>query len=247
MQMNWMRLMNDFPREGEGVGGGGSEGASPAPGSEGGDVGSLSPPPSALDTGTVTPVDPNANPASGDDTPAGGEGEGAKPNDPPPPDPFDAAKLTLPEGLTLPEEIGKTFADTLNNPDLSPQERGQALLDLYSKQMTEQAEAGMKAAADSWTEMTAKWRDEIKALPEFTGKVDAELGAVKQALISAGAGDEFFAALNLTGAGNHPAVVQMLHKLTTHLREGGAVGGATKPSSGKTRADIMYPSMTAKE
>ena len=35
--------------------------------------------------------------------------------------------------------------------------------------------------------LQSKWRDEIKALPEFAGKLDAELGATKQALLAAAA------------------------------------------------------------
>lgn len=237
--MTWRKLMNEILREGEGAGGGGggSEGAAADAGAGAEEVAPASSALSGDDTQAAGGGDDTV--AGGEDTQAGG-GEAEV-------EAFDVAKLTLPEGVTLPEEVGGEFAKVLNDPKLSPQERGQALLDLYVKQNENLAKAGAEAAKATWDEMQSKWRDEIKALPEFAGKLDAELGATKQALLAAGAKPEFFAALNLTGAGNNPHIVQMFHKLTQHLREGGGVGGGAKPVSAKSAAAIMYPSMTAKE
>lgn len=231
-KMKW-QLLNEIPREGEGAGGagGGSEGA-------GGDTGA-----GAEGQGTTPSPEPSAlsgedTQAGGQDTQAGGEAEAIEA--------FDVAKLALPEGFELPEELGKEFTKLVND-KMTPQERGQALLDLYTKQVEDQAKAGVEAGAKAWADLNAQWRDEIKALPEFAGKVDEELGATKQALLAAGATPEFFKALDLTGAGNNSHIVQMFHKLTQHLREGKGVSGGAKPMSARSAASIMYPSMNAKE
>lgn len=241
-KMKW-QLLNEIPREGEGAGGagGGSEGA-------GGDTGA-----GAEGQGTTPSPEPSA--LSGEDTQAGGQdtqagggqdsqaGGGEAEAEV---EAFDVAKLTLPEGFELPEELGGEFTKLVNG-EMSPQERGQALLDLYVKQVEDQAKAGAEAGAKAWADLNAQWRDEIKALPEFAGKVDEELGATKQALLAAGATPEFFKALDLTGAGNNSHIVQMFHKLTQHLREGKGVSGGAKPMSARSAASIMYPSMNAKE
>lgn len=231
-KMKW-QLLNEIPREGEGAGGAGG-------GSEGADGGTGA---GAEGQGTTPSPEPSA--LSGEDTQAGGQdmqaggGEAEV-------EAFDVAKLTLPEGFELPEELGGEFTKLVND-EMTPQERGQALLDLYVKQVEGQAKAGVEAGAKAWTDLNAQWRDEIKALPEFAGKLDEELGATKQALLAAGATPDFFKALDLTGAGNNPHVVQMFHKLTQHLREGKGVSGGAKPMSARSAASIMYPSMNAKE
>lgn len=160
---------------------------------------------------------------------------------------LDAAALTLPEGFDFPDELRGEFAAVLGNETLGPQERAQALLDLYAKQVgsvTEALTAKMaEESAAAYNAMQESWRTELRALPQFAGaNLEPELGAIKQALLAQGADEKFFEALNVTGAGNHPAIVSMLHKLTLPLREGGAVSGT---SVGRTvnPARNLYPTM----
>ena len=149
---------------------------------------------------------------------------------------LDAAALTLPEGFDFPDELRGEFATVLGDEKLGPQERAQALLDLYAKQaetFTGALTARMaEEAATAYSAMQESWRTELRALPQFAGaKLEPELGAIKQALVAQGADEKFFEALNITGAGNHPAIVSMLHKLTLPLREGGAVSGTSAARS----------------
>jgi hypothetical protein len=149
-----------------------------------------------------------------------------------PPAPFDLAALTLPEGLELPEELGKTFAEVLDDRNLSSQERGQKLIDMYSENLKTVSEQMTQANMDLWTKTNDGWREQIKELPEFKANPDAEAGKVLQALTSIGAGEDFFKALDLTGAGNHPSILQVLHRLAKPYMEGGVVQGqgGAKPS-----------------
>lgn len=180
-----------------------------------------------------------------EDAPA--EDEAASADTPPVPA-FDVGALTIPEGFALPEELGKIFGDVLNDDKLSPQERGQQLLDMYIKNTGEtqvaQVAAAEAAAKETWKTMNNEWRDQIKSLPEFKADPDGEAGKVLQALTTIGAGPEFFAALDLTGAGNHPAILQVLHRLAKPLFEGSAVGGVSKPASTRRLGDAIYTSAT---
>lgn len=246
MNLWQMMLMNEglLPTvlrsaEGEGgAGGGGDVGAPPA------DGGAVETPPGdgASDTNAdaggeaETSLLGGANAEGGENAEGGAEGGEA-------PEAFDPAALTIPEGMTLPEDLGTEFSAIINNGELSPQERGQQLFDLYAKGLNSAGEAARKESVEAWTSMNKQWREETKALPEFSKGVDAELGAIKQTLMTLGAGDDFFTALNLTGAGNNPHVLQMLHKLTAPFREGGGVGGGANASRTRSSADVMYPSM----
>lgn len=148
---------------------------------------------------------------------------------------FDVASVKLPEGVTLDEEVGKSFTDIFNNAELSLQERGQQLLDLHVKALSDlqisAAETFKTTAQGEWTKMNDEWRGQIKDLPEFKANPDAEAGKVMQALKAVGADDKFFSAMDLTGAGNHPAVLQVLHRLTKPFLEGSAVGADGKAAA----------------
>lgn len=161
-----------------------------------------------------------------------------------PPAAFDIAALTLPDGVVLDEAVGKSFTELLNDTALSPQERGQKLFDLYSQNTTAMQTATQEAQVAAWAELNNTWRAEVDALPEFKGKVDVELGAIKQVLTGPDfkAPKEFFSALDLTGAGNNPHILSMLHKLTAPYREGKPVVGDAAVQAGNRLAG-MYPTM----
>lgn len=171
----------------------------------------------------------------------GGEGKAADSSQSA--EPFAITQLTLPEGYTLPEEVGTAFADLINNGEMSPQERAQGLMDLYTKNAETQAAAAAEQQTAVWNDLNEKWRAESLALPEFKDNPDATAGNLKQALIAVGADNEFFKALDLTGAGNHPAVMKTLLALAKPHMEGGSVKAGGKAASTVKAADVMYPTM----
>lgn len=244
----WLSLHRNAEGEGGGGAGGdggqagaepaGGEGAAPAAGGE-------SPSPSLLSRAGQEPAAGNDTVAGGADTLEGGEskegGEGGEA-----PAPFSVESLTLPEGFELDAELGKSFSDILTNDKLSPQERGQALADLHAQTVqkvtqavTEQLQTqGMEA----FTQMNADWAKQTRELPEFKANPDAEVGKIFQVLTTLGAGEEFFTAVDMTGAGNHPAIMQVLHRLVQPFLEGGPVGGEGKPVAGKQLGANIYKS-----
>ena len=254
MKINdWMKFVPFHLPEGVDGGGGADAGSSGSGEGAGGAAvvaGENAAPPAAAPAAGEEPTKTFLTEPKGEGEKPAGEGEakegGEAKGEGEAPASFDITKVTLPEGMTLDEESAKTFAEILGDDKLSPQERGQKFIDLHTaalKQVSETvAEQVKEANLKAYQELNEKWRNEIKALPEFKANPDAEAGKVMQALISVGAGEEFFRALDLTGAGNHPAIVQVLHRLAAPHFEGKAVGGAGKPASAKRLGDNIYTS-----
>lgn len=159
---------------------------------------------------------------------------------------FDLAAVKLTEGFELDAEVGKSFSEILTKEDLSPQERGQQLMDLHTTAIKSAVESAVQQHTEAnltqFKTMNDTWRAEILALPEFKDNPDEVGGKMMQALVSVGADQKFFDALDLTGAGNHPAIVQVLHRLTKPLMEGGAVHGAGPQAAKKEPGANIYTS-----
>lgn len=144
--------------------------------------------------------------------------------------PFDATKLTLPEGMKADDPAFKTFTEVFTDDKLDSQTRGQKLIDLYHSNVKAMADASRQA----WTDTNAKWVNEVKADAEIGGaKFDTTKTTIARAIDSLGPelSVAFRQGLDATGAGNHPAIWKGLAKMASLLTEGGHVQGA--PPSGK--------------
>lgn len=156
----------------------------------------------------------------------------------------------LPEGFEM-SEAGKpilekfsTFAREAN----LTQDQAQKFMDLYAE--VEQTRA--KSSKDTFEAMNAEWRKQTETDKEFGGeKLKENLGFAAKA-IEAFAGKtsaEFKDALNVTGIGNHPAMVRFL------IAVGKAVGqdklifgrGASDAPANKSAAEQMFPSLAPKK
>ena len=146
-----------------------------------------------------------------------------------------AEDIALPEGLQADPEIVNGLVETLNA-DQTPQERAASLLDLH-KQVLDQSEKQMQEA---WQSTQEEWRKAVKALPEVGGdNLDQTLGDIAKVVDRYG-GKEAREALDLTGAGNHPAVVQLFAKLARDLNETPPVSGEPPSGAPKSRAERMF-------
>ena len=143
---------------------------------------------------------------------------------------FDAAKLTLPEGLKTDDPTFKAFTEFMADDKLSAHDRGQKLLDLYTKQIKESSEASVNA----WNDMQKDWIGKVKADPDIGG---AKFEPTKQTISKAidGLGTQLAAevrqALDVTGAGNNPAIWKAFAKWASMLTEGGHVAGSPAASA----------------
>lgn len=167
------------------------------------------------------------------------------------PAPLTVESFTIPEGMeAAPDEVKQEFVDILNDAEKSPQERAQALVDLQSKLMTQAAE-DLRSA---WDEQQSAWQKEVEKDPELGGtKMSENLAQVSKLIDTYGSTqsdatkraeevDALRKALDYTGAGNHPAIIKFLFRVSKDLSEGGPVSGQPAPTS-QSLAQKMFPSM----
>ena len=167
--------------------------------------------------------------AEGRDAPgdAGDEGDGGAPES--------YADFTLPEGLTVDEEMLKEAAPIFKEMGLT-QEQAQKQVDLYVK--------GVQAAAqkqvDAFNQLKESWRESSKTDKEFgNDKFDENLKVANSALTKFGT-PEFSKLLRDYGLGNHPEVIRFAYrvgKLTQEDNPGAGDAGSEK----KDRVSVLYP------
>lgn len=157
------------------------------------------------------------------------EGEGE-------PEPLTVEALTVPEGVELSPEVSGKFVEILNNAELSPNDRANALLEL-------QADA-MKAASEQssalWQETQQQWQDEVRNDPEIGGeKLDQNLANVRKFLDEYGS-PELDDVMAMTGVGNNIHMARFMVKLAKNFTEGQPLSG--RPASqAKDAASVLYP------
>lgn len=158
---------------------------------------------------------------------------------PAPAAPLDASSFTLAEGETLHE----SFLSILNNAELTPQQRGQSLLDLHAQLTREASEAGSRNREAEQQE----WQRQVETDPVIGG------ANLTQTLTQVGRVMDMFApattpegiairqAFDVTGAGNHPEIVRFLSALGSQFREATPPPNGQPTTSGSTStAQLMY-------
>jgi hypothetical protein len=181
------------------------------------------------------------------------DGANKKPEDKPTgaPEKYEAWKV--PEGYELDAKLVEQASPIFKELGLT-QEQSQKLVDFYATN----ALADSKRSMDAWLETRRDWVKTMKS-DETLGKLkgpdgnfgpDSKLvktvnmamdGLQNPQLVA-----DFKAALNLTGAGDNPAVVRVLYALASQVSEGTeyAKGNPTKPASGRpSPGAAMYPNL----
>lgn len=175
--------------------------------------------------------------------------EKAEDKKPEPKAPEEYGEFTIPEGTTLDEQTATEFKGLAKELDLT-QEQAQKLLDFGGGKLQAQIEAPYKL----WAETQAKWQAEVKADPEIGGtKFEQSIKDAAQVFVP-GESNPFVKtdaeakslreALNMTGAGNNPAIVKLFVKIGTLLKESGPLSGGPVKDSADTLLAKMYPTMT---
>lgn len=142
----------------------------------------------------------------------------------------------MPDGMTIDaEELARAHA--LFAESGLPQEHAQKFVDHAVSREKAAAERGLKA----FIELQNKWVSEIKADPDIGGaKLNASMAAAARA-IDRLAVSGLREALNLTGAGNHPAVVKAFVRLGQLISEDRfAPGHDAAPAAPRSPAEVIY-------
>ncbi len=170
-----------------------------------------------------------------------GAGEGNKPA-PEPMKPEDY-KLELPEGITADDPLLTAFLEGAAKGGMD-NESVQAVVSALGPKLAEQLQAPVKA----WTTLNETWQAEVKADPVIGGaNLPATIKTVADAISLVSTPEEAQAAreaLTMTGAGNNPAIVRLMHRMASRLVEKGAVQG-NSPAESRSAAAVLYPSHNA--
>lgn len=168
---------------------------------------------------------------------------GAPPSEPAP-ELFDPAKLVLPEGMKAEGEVFDKFVNHIKETGLTTAQAS-ALIGMHAEQVKSLVSAFQAQQADAWKNVNEAWVKEIRADPEIGGdKLEKEVVPAISSLINEFGGPEVRTALNLTGAGNNPALTRFLFKVASALSEGRHVQGNPPAAPPKTAAQILYPNHT---
>ncbi len=198
--------------------------------------------PEAIATGPV--AESTVQGASGSDSVAGGENGSDKPAEdalkteaelPP----IEYTEFKFPENFEKDDSILQEFTGLAKEARL-PQEQAQRLIDLGSKMQT----VFEQKAMDFWKQTNEQWTDAVKADPEVGGSNLAGVQAAVSKTIDQYGGAEakqIRDALLTTGAGNNPALVKYLYRMSKQLVEGNPTQGAPVRQVAKNAAAVMYP------
>lgn len=130
----------------------------------------------------------------------------------------------VPDGFTLDEKVLGEATPMFKAAGLS-QEAAQQFVDFFVAKTQETFEQPFRTYKD----MRDGWVNEVKADPEIGGKLDqvkTEIARALDGLGDAKLANEFRAAMDITGVGDHPAFVKAFYRFALLLNEG-------KPTAGK--------------
>lgn len=182
-------------------------------------------------------------PAEGDKPAATAEGDAPKEGEEKPKadaTAIDISALKIPEGISLAPGALESFEPVAKELGLS-QEQSQRLLDFHIETM----KAAVEAPYREHEKMRTGWVDEVKADKEIGGdKLPTVLSTVSKALDQYG-DPQLRSMLNATGAGDNPAVIRTLYRMSKALTEGGLVAGNPPKAPPAIGAQALYPNHPA--
>lgn len=155
------------------------------------------------------------------------------------PEGFGPAESTLADATSIFRELG------LN------QAQAQRLVDYHAKQIAD----ATRAASQTVETMRSEWRNQLQADPVVGPKLEQIKTNIGRAFASVNDPEltaEFQKAMDLTGAGDHPAFVKMFNKFAERLSEGSHISGGNPSPHGQnipgantkpTPAAAMYPNL----
>jgi hypothetical protein len=156
--------------------------------------------------------------------------------------------FTLPNGLKPDADKMEIYRGVLQEYHL-PQDAGQKMLDLHTTAMQSYADSLATEQHKVFGDMRAEWRQQIMA-DDILGGAGHQtamkaVARARDALISsakpgtpefASHEKEFNDFLRITGAGDHPALIRMLHNAARKLDEPAPMGAQIKPPPNNGRA-----------
>ncbi len=147
--------------------------------------------------------------------------------------------FTVPEGMQLDEGMLEKFTPIAGRLGLD-QEAAQEIVSLYAGAV----EAGAKESDAAFKTQQEAWVNEITEDADFGEQKFAETQRLNRRLVAKYGGKELQDALNVSGLGNHPALVKMFARIGALFSEDSLVVGGDAPTGPETTmAQRFYPKM----
>lgn len=162
---------------------------------------------------------------------AKGDGKGKVDGAPEKYEPF-----VVPEGIQRDDAKLDKFGALAKEANLT-QETAQKFVDFYAEVTQEYADTSWQ----NWADVTNGWAQEVKADKEFGGQNLDDSKAAASAFVKKFIGDEGLKALQMTGAGNHPAIFKGLARAGKLLAEDVIAVGANSGGGPVDRAKRLFP------
>lgn len=172
-----------------------------------------------------------------------------EPKEPAKPEPV-AYEYALPETLKMDDARKGELHTVLDAFRADPSKGAQGLIDLHNKAMTEYADHVQAEQVRVWNETRKGWRAEVMADEEIGGSgYQTAMGTVarmRDLLVPEAERKAFDTFMEVTGAGDHPAFLKMLHRAGRYFEEGRMPPRDIKPApdNGKNpkerRGSLLY-------
>lgn len=151
-----------------------------------------------------------------------------------------AYEYTLPETIKLDDAAKTEFHGALDAFRKDPVKGAQSLIDMHNKAMTEFAEQVYRDQVATFNQTRKGWQDQVKGDEELGGAgYQTSMGAIarmRDMLVGEKHLSEFNDFLKVTGAGDHPAFLRMLHNAARIFDE-----APMPPPGAKPPANIGNP------
>ena len=160
--------------------------------------------------------------------------------------------FSVPEGHTLDTAAIESATPIFRELGLS-QDQAQRLVSFYSEQIGK-----INSENEGFMEtMRTQWREELKADKEIGGKLDQVRVDISRALdrLPPTVRDNFKAAMDMTGAGDHPALIKAVYEFSKLIGEGSHVSGKGPSADGQSKTGVatrpsaaqsMYPNLPSR-
>lgn len=171
-------------------------------------------------------------------------------DEPAPPPTYEA--FTIPDDVSLEPERLKEFTDILGEFEGKTkadhafvQEFGQKAVDFHVSEVKKTVEALNRSLAESWENTKTEWKDSFMKDPEIGGNrwqttVDAASSFIRTHGGTAEQQSEFRKLMDMSGVGNHPAMIRLLASAGRAMSEGRPLAASSPVSPPKSKVATMY-------
>lgn len=157
-------------------------------------------------------------------------------------EPLTIENIKLPEGFSVDEPVMNKFLGLLNDSEMSPQDRAQALVDLQIESFTQASER----ASSAWQELQTERQEEWANDPAVGGEKQAVVAAAGNKLLAQYGTPELAELIGQSGVGNSVYFARFINSISPFLLEGKPVTPTTPANAGGYSPTNLYPTQGTK-